>query len=156
MLKTTGHVLTLLLVCAICMSFAVSCIGGISSDEAKTLINDFFAEITAEDYEGAEALFHPDCDVDVKAYIEDIERRIDVDFQKGITIETYTGFSNMFYNSTINGSASSLVFMADVEDVSMQVQITIVKNDVGYGIYYINIDAYTNADVDDPVNVTPI
>lgn len=114
-----------------------SCSGGISGDEAKTYINEFFEKISSEDYAAAEEFLHPEHPAELQVYFETIENEENVDFSS-INIERYTGFKTAMYDSTVGGSTYSLTMKISVSDKIGMMEIELVKNDNGYGIY--NLD----------------
>ena len=132
---------TLLIILASLFLFSlVSCGNGIKGDEAKALINDFFSAIVAEDYEKAEGFLHPERPADLEAFLLNVEKEENVDFQAGIEIEKYTGFSSSLYDSTVDGSRYELRMRAKVGDTKVNFSIEIVKNEAGYGIYNLDLD----------------
>ena len=94
------NILLVSISCLFIFSF-VSCGKGIKGDEAKAYINDFFAAIVAEDYDKAESLLHPERPADLEPFLLNVEKEENVDFQAGIEIEKYTGFSSSLYDSTL-------------------------------------------------------
>ncbi len=116
-----------------------ACSGGISGDEAKSHINGFFEKIEAGDYEAAEEFLHPDRPADLQAFFETLEDEKDVDFSS-INIEKYTNFKSSWYDSSVDGSTYSLTMKIMISDTIIQMEIEIVKNDGGYGIYNLDID----------------
>ena len=130
----------LIIISCICIISLVSCGKGIKRDEAKSLINDFFAAIVDEDYDKAEGLLHPERPADLEGFLLDIEKDEDIDFQAGIKIERYTGFSSSLYDSTVDGSTYELTMRTKVGDDKVIFTIEIVKNENGYGIYNLDID----------------
>ncbi len=139
MKRTFKNILLLTLSC-LCMIFLVSCSGGIKGDEAKTFINDFFSAIVAEDYDKAEEFLHPERPADLESFLLGIENEEDIDFQSGIKIEKYTGFSSAFYDSSVEGSTYGLTMRTKVGDDTVKFTIEIVKNENGYGIYNLDLD----------------
>ena len=131
--------LTITIVCLLVFSL-MSCASGIKGDEAKALINDFFAAIVAEDYDKAESFLHPERPADLEAFLLNVEQEDNVDFQAGIEIEKYTGFSSSMYDSTVNGSRYELTMRTKVGDKTVKFTIEIVKNENGYGIYNLDLD----------------
>lgn len=122
--------------------FSVSlcaCSDGISGDEAKSHINGFLEKIESKDYVAAEEFLHPECPADLQVFFETLEDENDVDFSS-INIEKYTGFKTSLFNSTVGGSTYSLAMKVAASDKIIQMEIEIVKNDNGYGIYNLNID----------------
>ena len=133
-------ILVITFACLFVCSFT-SCGNGIKGDEAKAFINDFFAAIVTEDYDKAESFLHPDRPADLETFLLDVEKEKDVDFQAGIEIEKYTGFSSSLYDSTVDGSAYELTMRTKVGDKTVKFTIEIVKNENGYGIYNLDLDA---------------
>lgn len=128
------------LICCICIVSFVSCSGGIDKEEAKVFINDFFAAIVAEDYKKAETFLHPERPADLETFLLSIEKDENVDFQAGIEIEKYTGFSSAYYDSTVGGSTYKLTMRTKVGENTLEFSIEIVQNEAGYGIFNLNID----------------
>jgi hypothetical protein len=128
-----------LTLCLCVLSF-VSCKNAIKGDEAKELIKDFFATVVDEDYEGAEALLHPDRPADLEDFLLNVEKQEDIDFQEGIEIEKYTSFSSSLYDSTVDGARYELTLRAKVGDKTVIFTIEIVRNESGYGIYNFDLD----------------
>ena len=127
-------------VACLCVCSLASCGNGIKGDEAKALINDFFVAIVAEDYDKAESFLHPERSADLEAFLLNVEQEDNVDFQAGIEIKKYTGFSSSMYDSTVNGSRYELTMRTKVGDKTVKFTIEIVKNENGYGIYNLDLD----------------
>ena len=139
MKRTFGMIVAIMIACLF-VSSLVSCGNGIKGDEAKAFINDFFAAIVAEDYDKAEGFLHPERPADLEAFLQNVEKQANVDFQAGIEIENYTGFSSSLYDSSVDGSTYELIMRAKVGDKQVRFTIEIVKNEIGYGIYNFDID----------------
>ena len=133
------NILLISIACIYVFSF-VSCGNGIKGDEAKAFINDFFAEIVAEDYDKAESFLHPECPADLETFLLNVEKEENVDFQAGIEIEKYTGFSSSLYDSAVDGSTYELTMRTKVGDKKVIFTIEIVNNENGYGIYNLDLD----------------
>lgn len=116
-----------------------ACSGGISGDEAKSHINGFFEKISSEEYEAAEEFLHPERPADLQEFFEALENEKNVDFSS-VNIEKYTGFKSSWYDSSVGGSTYSLTMKIAASDKIIQMEIEIVKNDAGYGIYNLDID----------------
>ena len=69
-----------------------------------------------------------------------MEKEENVDFQAGIEIEKYTGFSSSLYDSTVDGSTYELTMHTKVGDKKVIFTIEIVNNEKGYGIYNLDLD----------------
>lgn len=68
-----------------------------------------------------------------------MENEKNVDFSS-INVEKYTGFKSSWYDSSVGGSTYSLTMKIAASDKIIQMEVEIVKNDAGYGIYNLNID----------------
>ena len=133
--KVSVITITCLFVCSL-----ASCGNGIKGDEAKAYINDFFVAIVAEEYDKAECFLHPERPADLETFLLDVENEENVDFQEGIEIEKYTGFSSSLYDSTVAGSTYELTMRTKVGNKTVKFTIEIVKNENGYGIYNLDLD----------------
>ena len=116
-----------------------SCSGGISGDEAKSHINEFFEKVSSKDYEAAEEFLHPERPADLQKFFEALENEKNVDFSS-INIEKYTGIKSSLYDSSVGGSTYSLTMKIATADKTIQMEIELVKNDAGYGIYNLDVD----------------
>lgn len=139
-MKRTHHILLFTII--FCFSVLLSsCSGGIQDSEAKAHINEFFAAIAEEDYGKAESMLHPEHPVDLALFFTNVEKEKGVDFQDGVRIQRYTGFSSSFYHSNVKGSRYALTMDTTVGEKAVKFTIEIVKNDAGYGIYDFEINA---------------
>lgn len=132
-------ILLFVIALALCVSL-VACKGGISKNEAKDITQSFIVAIENGDFAKAESYLHPEKPLDLEKYFNGIEERAGVDFQKGIEIKRYTGFSTSLYDSEVDGSDYELEMNIIVDGVAFELSIEIVKNDLGYGIYEVDID----------------
>ena len=128
-----------ILILCLCMFLLSSCKGGIQGSEAKAHVNEFFAAIVNEDYSEAETLLHPERPAELESFFLDVEEEKGVDFQEGIEIEKYTGFSSAFYDSAVGGSTYELTMQTKVGEETIEFTIEIVKNEAGFGIYNLNL-----------------
>ena len=124
----------------VCILPLISCSGGIKGDEAKAVIRDFFDAVVSEDYAKAEGLFHPHRTQDPEEFFAYVEKETALDFQKGIEIQRYTGFSTAWYDSEVGGSKYELSMITKVGEQAVEFEIEIVKNDAGFGIYDLDLD----------------
>lgn len=139
-MKRVFRNILLAMVCCFCILSLASCSGGIKGDDAKAFIDDFFAVIVAEDYDNAETFLHPERPADLETFLLGVEEDQNIDFQAGIEIEKYIGFSSSLYDSTVGGSRYELTMRTKVGDKEVKFIIEIVKNESGYGIYNLNLD----------------
>lgn len=127
------------LLIALVLTFVLSgCSDGIKEDEAKEQINLFFDAIEQEDYEAAEALLHPDRQASLSELIIALETGLGIDFQEGIDIDKYTGFSSALYDTSVKGATYELDMIVLVGDIEMDISVQLVRNDNGFGIYTYN------------------
>lgn len=124
------------LLIALILIFVLSgCSDGIKEGEAKEQINLFFDAIEQEDYEAAEELLHPDRQSSISELIIALEAGLGLDFQEGMEIDEYTGFSSALYDTSVKGSTYALDMIVSVGDVKLDISIQLVRNDKGFGIY---------------------
>ena len=139
-MKRVFRNILLAMVCCFFILSLASCSGGIKGDDAKAFINEFFATIVSEDYDKAETFLHPERPADLETFLLGVEEDQNIDFQAGIEIEKYIGFSSSLYDSTVGGSRYELTMRTKVGDKEVKFIIEIVKNESGYGIYNLNLD----------------
>ena len=130
---------TILFLTVILMFTFSACSGGIKGDEAKAYVNNFFDAIEAKEYELAVTFLHPERPVDLKRFFEGLEKEKGLDFSD-FEIDKYTGFSSSYYDSTVDGSAYGLKMNTIVSGKTVKIEIELVKNEKGYGIYNLDID----------------
>ncbi|MCI8589821.1 MAG: hypothetical protein HFE77_03825 [Clostridiales bacterium] len=138
MKRILNCIVSVFVILVIIFSF-VGCSGGISNNDAKAYTRDFLDAIEAKDYEHAATFLHPERPVDLEPFFEGLKSEENMDFST-IEITKYTGFSSSYYDSTVEGSAYSLSMNVKVGDDEIKMEIEIVKNDNGYGIYNLDID----------------
>ena len=140
-MKTSFRILSVMLVVCLCAASLAGCGGGINRDEAKAFIGDFFVSVADGDFSKAEDFLHPDRPADLEAFFRNLEENSAIDFQSGIEIETFTGFSSSLYDSTVGGATLELSMRAKVGDKTVDIAVEIVKNKSGYGIYNLDLNA---------------
>ena len=138
--RSTAFYFILLLALVFMLFSLVSCSGGIDTDEAKAFIGDFFEAVADGDYEKAETFLHPERSSDLDMFFSAVESSEGLDFQEGIVIEKYVGFSYTYYSTVIGGSAYELTMETKVGEREVGFVIEIVQNDNGYGIYHLDIE----------------
>lgn len=131
MKKTTKLCALVLLVC-LCLCAFTACI---KTEDAKALASDFFAAVSAQDFEAASALLHPDRPADLARFFADLGEAEDIDFSQGIEIKKYVGFASSFYDTEVAGSSYKLTMRTAVGDKEITFAILIADNEGGYGIY---------------------
>ena len=106
--------LLIVLLACLCAFSLVACAGGITSQEAEETVLDFLAAIATEDYALAQSLLHPVKDVDLEVFFDDLEREEGVDFQEGIEIVRYIGFSSSLFDSTVGGARYTITMRVKI------------------------------------------
>ncbi len=139
-MRKNGRKILFAIITCVCVISLVSCKGGIDRSEAKTFINDFFAEIVSQNYDKAEEFLHPERPADLEEFFNTVEKSVQIDFQEGIVIEKYNGFSSSLYDSTVDGPTLELTMSGRVGETEVDFTIEIVQNENGYGIYNFEID----------------
>lgn len=139
MKKYVLRIALVLLSCLMLLS-AVSCSDGVDTDQAKTDVRAFLSAAGKEDYETAATYLHPDRPADLATYFARVEAEEKVDFSAGIEILKETGFSYSYYDSEVDGSAYELDLDVRIGGVTAEIEVEVVKNDNGYGIYNLEID----------------
>ena len=132
--------LVCLLACVILLVSLSACSGGISGSEAKAYINDFLKEVEKGEYTAAETYLHPDRPADLQAFFEGVAAEENLDFSQ-ISVEKYTNFASALYESAVGGARYALTMKVSVSGKPVKMEIEIVKNDNGYGIYNFDLDA---------------
>ena len=139
-MKTKRLLLIVLVLIPIFALALTSCADGITGDEAKAHIEAFFGEVEAGNFEEAEAYLHSERPASLQEFFDSVEESEELDFQSGIEVKKYTGFSTAYYDSSVQGSTYSLNMIATVGDKEVDKYIEIVRNDNGFGIYNFKID----------------
>lgn len=116
-----------------------ACSGGIDSKEAKDDIALFFSTVERGEYDEAAGFLHPDRPADLKSFFAAVGQEEGVDFSD-IQIERYTGYRFSWYNSEYDGSACGFDIDVRVNGKLAEIEVLIVRNDAGYGIYEFDID----------------
>lgn len=83
---------------------------------------------------------HPNRSIDIEKYFNNYEARSGIDFQNGIKVKKYTEYSYSVYDSDVDGSEYELEIRITVDGKTFEINIDIVRNDNGYGIYEIDLD----------------
>ncbi len=119
--------------------FLVGC-AGIKREEAKELAESFLGAVESGDFADAESYLHPDRRMNLAAYFDGIEAREQINLQNGIQINRNIEYSFSGYEREVDGSECELEMTVLVDGVAFELQLTIVKNDRGYGIYQIEFE----------------
>ena len=138
-MKIKSVLLLVIISIALCVSL-VGCGGRVKKNEAKEIAQAFLEAVENGDFEAAKAYLHPEKPLDVEKYFAGIEGRENIDFQKGIEIKRYTGFSASLYDSEVGGSEFELEMNIIADGVAFELTVDVVRNDLGYGIYEIDLD----------------
>ena len=106
----------------------------------KRLVNGFFAEVEAGNYEEAETYLHPSLPADLERYFGDMEQNEGIDFQKGIKIERYISYTDKGFDVGAGGNVWELKVRTSVSGVGIRFAIGIIENAQGYGINSLKVD----------------
>lgn len=139
-MKAKFRIFSLLLILALCLFAFSACSGGIDRSDAKLFVEEFFAAVSAEDDALAQSYLHPDCEGDLSLFLAGLASRYEVDFSDGIAIARQTGFQYSFYNSAVDGSQYTMHVETKIGEKSLDLSVTVVQNDAGYGIYDLTVD----------------
>jgi len=137
MSNTIKRALILLVAACILIASLASC--GEGRKKAKALINDFFTEIVAGNYEKAEALMHHDVNTDLEALFKKIKAEKGVDIQKGFESQKYVGYKYAFNSSEIGGTFWQFSIETKIDGTSVGFTVRVIENDNGYGIDIFNV-----------------
>ena len=139
-IKRLISVISVILVICLTVSCLAACGMGLDKDKAKEDMIAFLREIKDGDFEGAKTYLHPSFTDDIEPFFNEVEENYDIDFQSGITILGYSGTYYAAYTSEVDGSAYELDFDIEISGKELDVTISVVENDLGYGIYGFRID----------------
>ncbi|MBR6727820.1 MAG: hypothetical protein IKM08_06475 [Clostridia bacterium] len=139
MKKHVFSMIALLLCCAL-LFLATACSDGIDTDKAEADAESFLAAVSEGDYDTAATYLHPDRPVDLATYFTRIEERELVDFSDGIEIVRKSGSSYSYYESEVDGSAYEMDLDVRIGGIEAEIEIELVQNENGYGIYNFEID----------------
>lgn len=117
-----------------------SCSKGITKGEATDEVETFLENVSNGDFDKASAQIHPTRAIGVEYLFNMQELRMGVDFQSGIEIKRYTSLSSSYYDSEVDGSDFDVEMEIIVSGKTIGLEIEIVKNDEGYGIYSVEFD----------------
>ena len=112
----------------------------VSRDEAKEQASKLVNAVSSGSFDEAEKLLHPNRQIDIEALFARKETEYNVDFQSGIEIVRYTGFSSALYDSEVDGSEYELEMNVSVSGRTLELTVDVVRNEQGFGIYEIDID----------------
>ena len=134
------HILALMMAVAM-MMLTVGCAENrVTRDEAKETTQSFLTAVSQGDFERARSYMHPQWLGNLEGYFNGKETALGIDFQKGIEVTKYTNFSSALYDSDVDGSEYELEAWLTVDGAPLELEIEIVRNDQGYGIYTLEID----------------
>lgn len=136
--------LTLVFISIFVLLCVSACSAGISIDDGKKYIEDFWAALNEENYEAAADLMHPisgAADEDIREFAQELENQFGFDFDADVVFITkYTGFNSLFYTSDVDGAMLTLSFEISIGGSILSGSSDIVRNDNGFGISSINIE----------------
>lgn len=134
------HIISVLLILVFALFMFGCSENKVSKNEAKEQASALVNAVSAGNFADAEKLLHPSRQIDLEAYFNREEAEENVDFQSGIEIVKYTGFSSALYDSEVDGSEYELEMNISVSGKTLELKVDVVRNDQGFGIYEIDID----------------
>ena len=129
----------LILLLALTFVFSLVSCGDISDEEAKGQADELVKCVSENRFEDAKALLHPDRPIDIAAVFERAEQTYGVDFQSGIRVSHYD-LSGAESEKEVDGTEYEVDLEIVVSGRAMELSLSIVRNDNGFGIYSIEID----------------
>lgn len=119
---------------------STSCKSCIKTEEAQNVIDELFNNVVNNNFDQANKLLHPSNQINLEDYFDNLEKEYNVDFQKGIIREKYTGFESSLYDGEYNGAKFCYEMDLTIDNkAGFFASVTIVKNKQGFGIYEIYI-----------------
>ncbi len=115
----------------------VSCIKG---DRAKDTIEQFLDAVEAGNYEDAKTHLHPKYPIDIQAHLSREAAEEQLDLSAGIEIVRYSSVESAHYDSRVDGSKYETTVQVKIGGIAAEIEIELVENDNGYGIYEIDLD----------------
>ena len=144
MKKSLKRILILTLILAVCLCSFTSCMK--DADEKQAFIEEFLDCLESEDYERARAYLHPSIDADVESFVKRLESDHGVDISKGIAVVECYGYSYEIYYNLYTGwnEDSSFFCVINVGGKRIDLDILLIKDNNGYGIYLIDATKTTS------------
>ena len=142
MMKTLRIGLALLLVVCLPLGLFCSC-GDFDTAAAKEHISGFFEKVSEENYTAARDYLHPTRRAEAKLgqYFNTLSQREGLYFKQGVTLQRYTATEIALYTSDIDGTSYKNTIQALIGSKEAVINIEIVQNEAGYGIYNLRIEA---------------
>ena len=134
------RIFSLLLIFSLCLFAFAACSGGIDRSDAEFFVEEFFSAVAAEDDALAQSYLHPDCEGALSSFLANLASQSGADFSDGITVSRRTGFQYSFYNSAVDGSQYTMHLETKIGEKTLDLSVTVVQNDAGYGIYDLTVD----------------
>jgi len=133
----------ILIACVLLCAFMLSGCGIIEelrtgSDASVALCEDFCTAISSDDFNAARKYLHPDSTpsaADLKEFLSKLEADFEIDFSDGLVFKRRKGAGMTYYDSIYDGSVYELTYEIVISGSEIDMFFTVVKNDIGFGIY---------------------
>ena len=138
--------ISILLVLSLSLGVCVGCTDGGGDDDglvyrAKTTATLFLNSIACGHYEVAETHLHPHFESTPRFIVYETFSKLGVQLKSGINDREFVSFRTALYDSEYDGSVCEMTVYCTVDGRGCEIDLTVVDNDEGYGIYYVKISA---------------
>ena len=122
---------------------SVGCGCADKTKQIKKEVTEVFEFVKNDEFVKTEEYFHPDALFAYRKLIADvelIEKLYKIDFSDGLKIVRTQGFEIVGYTSEYKGSSYEMNYIVSVGERKFEMEVLVVDNDNGYGIYEIDFD----------------
>lgn len=142
-MKNLIRVLSILLILSLSLSVCVGCADGEEGDglvyRAKTTATVFLDSIAGGYDELAATHLHPHFESTPRFIVYETFSKLGVQLKNGITDREFVTFHTALYDSEYGGSVCEMTVYCTIDGQDCEIDLTVVDNDEGYGIYYVKI-----------------
>jgi len=134
------QVISLLTVLVLALSTLLGCSGGIPSERAEETVYGFLDALAVGDYTSAREYLHPHFSTDPEHIVSDTRDKLGIDLTDGIGERRINSREISVYASDVGGSRYTLGILAKCSGKRINLEITVVENEQGYGIYNVRVN----------------
>lgn len=142
-MKHLLRTISILLVLSLSLGLLVGCFDTENNDDlvyrAKTTATVFLDSIAGGHDEVAETHLHPHFESTPRFIVYETFSKLGVQLKNGITDREFVTFRTALYDSEYDGSVCEMTVYCTVDGRNCEIDLTVVDNDEGYGIYYVKI-----------------
>ena len=136
--------ISILLVLSLSLGVCVGCTDGGGDDDgliyrAKSTATVFLDSIAGGNDEVAKTHLHPHFKSTPTEIVSKTLSTLGVRLKSGIKDREFISFHTALYDSEYDGSVCEMTVYCTVDGRECEIDITVVDNDEGYGIYYVKI-----------------